>query len=145
DGKNLAAERVRQETLQGFDLAPPPGLNRFHDTRLEPPHDRVDLPPVNGVPVREVARGRTSLRHRRCHLLCLLRGWPSSLVGGDPAEVGPLSRGMIPHPYPGDYGRAFASSAVLYPPPHPLASRLAFPIGRATGLPCSAELIAGTG
>ena len=57
-----------------------------------------------------------------CHLLCL----PSQLVGRSRAETpegsrpafawGDLARGL--NPYPSDYGTAFASSLVPYPPPH---------------------------
>jgi hypothetical protein len=49
-------------------------------------------------------------------------------------EVCPLSRGvMLPYgwrnPYPSHYGTAFAFSTILYPQPHRLALRLAFPEG----------------
>jgi hypothetical protein len=48
-GQGFAAERVGQEPLQGFHLAPSPFLYRLHDTRLEPPYVPVDLLPVNAV------------------------------------------------------------------------------------------------
>lgn len=54
------------------------------------------------------------------------------------AEVCSLSRGVMLarlNPYPRHYGAAFAFSAVLYPHPHGLALRLAFPSGRGTGEP----------
>ena len=59
-GKGFAAERVGQQVLQGFDLAPPAGLCCLHDTRLEPTHVLADSPPVDGVPVHRVAGGCTS-------------------------------------------------------------------------------------
>jgi hypothetical protein len=49
--------------LQGFDLALSPFLHCLHDTHLEPPHDTLGGTPVDGVPVRDVARGRTGRRH----------------------------------------------------------------------------------
>src|SRR5262249_13105557 len=39
------------------------------------------------------------------------------------------------NPCPAHYSPAFASSLILYPQPHRLALRFAFPRGRATGLP----------
>ena len=56
------------------------------------------------------------------------------LVTQDQVEVCPLSRGvMLPYgwrnPYPSHYGTAFAFSTILYPQPHRLALRLAFPEG----------------
>ena len=57
-----------------------------------------------------------------CHLLCL----PSQLIrrsraetpeGSQPALAwGDFTQGL--NPYPPDYGAAFASSLILYPPPH---------------------------
>src|SRR5207247_2659222 len=69
-----------------------------------------------------------------------------SLVTEDQREVCRLSpRGDVAgwlNPYPARYRPAFACSLLLYPPPHRLALRLAFPAGRpageATGLPRSA-------
>ena len=59
----------------------------------------------------------------------------------DQTEVCLLSRGaMCSHPYPPYYRVAFASSVIPYPLPHRLALRLAFPCGRATGLPRSADV-----
>ena len=44
------------------------------------------------------------------------------------------------NPYPPHYRAAFACSLLLYPQPHRLTLRLAFPCGRATGLPrCAVE------
>src|SRR2546425_2747516 len=65
-----------------------------------------------------------------------------SLVTEDQREVSRLSpRGDVArrlNPYPLHYSAAFACSLLLYPPPHRLALRLAFPDGKATGLPRSA-------
>src|SRR5262249_9571459 len=50
------------------------------------------------------------------------------------------------NPYPAHYRPALAFSLVLYPQPHRLILRLAFPCGRATGLPrCVAETPRGLG
>ena len=69
DGKGLAAERMSQQILQGFHLAPSAGLNRLHDTRLEPTHDAVGGLPVDGVPAFLRVGGRTSRANVRRHLL----------------------------------------------------------------------------
>src|SRR3954451_8402650 len=52
--------------------------------------------------------------------------------------------GYYLNPYPARYRPAFASSPVLYPPPHQLALQRACPRGRATGLPrCIAGILVG--
>src|SRR5271165_4226002 len=51
DGNGLAAERVSQQALQGFDLVPPAVLCCLHDTRLEAAHSTFGLAPVDMVPV----------------------------------------------------------------------------------------------
>ena len=64
------------------------------------------------------------------------RGLPHVLVMGHLLEVCPLSRGMISlmlNPYPSRYKIAFAFSSILYPQPHLLALRLAFPEGGLRG------------
>jgi len=43
--------------------------------------------------------------------------------------------GSCRNPYSTRYGPTFASSLVLYPQPHRFASRLAYPLGKTTGLP----------
>jgi hypothetical protein len=70
-------------------------------------------------------------------VICLasLGGLPSSRVPSDRMEVCPLSRGVLlpagssgrRNPYPPDYGAAFASSILLYPPPRGRPSRSAVP------------------
>ncbi len=40
-GKDFAAERMSQQTLQGFHLAPSAFLSRLDDTGLEPTHGCV--------------------------------------------------------------------------------------------------------
>ena len=58
-------------------------------------------------------------------------GWLSSHVRSHQREVGTLSRGVNVarwlNPYPAHYRLAFACSLLLYPPPHRLALRFAFP------------------
>jgi hypothetical protein len=60
DGKSFAAERVGQEALQGFGLAPSLFLRCLHDSRLKPTHGVIDVLPVNGMPVGHAVEGRTS-------------------------------------------------------------------------------------
>jgi hypothetical protein len=49
----------------------------------------------------------------------------------------PFRAGYCCNPYPPHYRTAFASSLLLYPQPHRLLLRVAFPDGRTTGLPRS--------
>jgi len=60
--QDLGAVRVSEQVLQGFDPAPPARLCRLHDTRLESTHDAMGFVPVNLVPVRLSAGGRTNVR-----------------------------------------------------------------------------------
>jgi hypothetical protein len=52
DGKELAAERVGQQTLQGFHLVPSAFPRCLHDTGLEPTHRPSRRGPVELVPRR---------------------------------------------------------------------------------------------
>src|SRR5262245_63769223 len=66
---------------------------------------------------------------------------PSANTRGKSAR---FRAGRSRHPYPAHYRPAFASSLVLYPPPHRLALRPAYPRGRTTGLPrCIARILVG--
>src|SRR5437660_761531 len=69
DGRGAAAERVGEQVLQGFHLAPLALLDRLHDTRLEPTDVAPDLPPGDGVPAWRSVGGRTSNLISRRHLL----------------------------------------------------------------------------
>jgi hypothetical protein len=60
DGKGFAAQRVGQQMLQGFDLAPPTGLCRLRNTGLEPTNIPLSLTPVNLVPSERRVGGRTN-------------------------------------------------------------------------------------
>ena len=73
-GKSLAAQRVGQQPLQGFHLAPAAFPNSLHDTRLQPPDGPVVPSPVDTAPVHRLAGGRT---RRNCcvHLPSLLWGF----------------------------------------------------------------------
>ncbi len=72
-------------------------------------------------------------------------GLSSYLVMKDQMEVCPLSRGVMStlpglrlNSYPPHYRTTFAFSILLYPQPHRLTLRLAFPVsGEVTGLPRS--------
>src|SRR5262245_55679508 len=70
--------------------------------------------------------------------------WPRFSREGRPeGSLPPFGWGDIAwrlNPYPVDYRPAFAFSLVLYPPPHGLLSRVAFPCGETTGLPRSADV-----
>ena len=57
--------------LQGLDLTPSARLPRLDDTRLEPTHVMMYFLPIDGMPVHQLVRGRTS-RDECCHLLGLL-------------------------------------------------------------------------
>jgi hypothetical protein len=70
NGKNLAAVRVGQQTLQGFYFAPSAFLRCLHDTDLESANVALDGRPVNGIPFRRFAGDRTNSVCCR-HLLCL--------------------------------------------------------------------------
>jgi len=79
DSKGFAAKRVGQQALQGARLVVLAVLRRLHDTRLEPTHDAMGLPPVDGVPVHRRVGGRTS--HRVCGRRRVGRHLRASLVG----------------------------------------------------------------
>jgi hypothetical protein len=87
--------------------------------------------------------GRTS--NGRCDRATILRRPLRRLADGSRP---PTPRGSLPpfgwgecrNPYPAHYRPAFAFSPIPYPQPRRLILRLAFPCGRATGLPrCIAE------
>src|SRR6516165_12127003 len=65
--------------------------------------------------------------------------WPRLSRDGRPeGSLPPFGEGDLArrlNPYPVDYGPAFASSLLLYPPSRQLLLRVAFPRGRTTGLP----------
>lgn len=69
----LAGERVGQQPLQGFHLAPAAFLRCLDDAYLQPPDFLMTLGPANAVPVTRVAEERTSACCLRRHLLFLLR------------------------------------------------------------------------
>jgi hypothetical protein len=84
---------------------------------------------------------RKALRPRRPFCITAYAGWLTPHARRHPREVSPLSRGVVSPlgstPCPAPYRPAFACSLILNPQPHRLTSRLAFPDGRATGLPRS--------
>ena len=99
--ERLAAERVGQEALQGFHLAPPPSLRRLHDTRLEPPHDLVDRTPIDVVPADCVAGDCAGWRRCCRHSLCPL--WWFAMLSRDFRPSGSLpafARGDVATPIP---------------------------------------------
>src|SRR2546425_664801 len=150
DGNGLAAERVGQQVLQGFDLAPSAFLRCLHDTGLEPTHVLVGGRPGDGVPAFLVVGGCTSSRmvsgvpplRRVCrHLLSPLSRFAKRSRDERP-DGSQLAFARDPvawrlNPYPPRYSAAFASSILLYPQPLRLTLRCAFPCGETTGLPRS--------
>ena len=70
DSKRLAAKRVGEKTLKGFDLSPSSLLCRLHDTGLEPTHIGLGCLPIDVMPSLHNVGSCTSLFNR--HLLCLL-------------------------------------------------------------------------
>lgn len=69
-GHHSTAERMGQQTLQRFHLAPSAFLHRLHDTHLQSAHILVGFSPVDRVPVHCLVGGCTSII---CfHLLSLL-------------------------------------------------------------------------
>ena len=60
DGKGFAAERVSQQTLQGFHLVPFAFLSCLDDSSLQPTHIAMNFLPIDGVPVHYAVEGRTS-------------------------------------------------------------------------------------
>jgi hypothetical protein len=95
------------------------------------------------APARAVTTPPTYLHHSLRRLADGSR--PPTPQGSRPAFAGgDVAR--RPNPYPAHYRSAFACSLVLYPQPHRLILRLAFPCGRAMGLPrCVAETLRGVG
>jgi hypothetical protein len=93
--------------------------------------------PIDGMPVHQLARGRTR-RDERCHLPCLL----SRLIklsrherpdGSQPAGAWD-DIAVRRNPYPFHYRTAFAFSIIPYPTPHRLTLRLAVPQRENVGL-----------
>ena len=116
--------------------------NCLHDTRLEPTDRTADSLPVDGMPARHRVGSRTSKRCRRRHICFAPQvSWPrfsrdERPEGSQPAFAwGDVVLGL--NPYPAHYRPAFACSLLLYPQPHRLALRFAFPGGRTAGLPRS--------
>src|SRR5712692_1127268 len=151
DGNGLAAVRVGQQVLQGFDLAPSAFLRCLHDTGLEPTHVVVGGRPGDGVPAFLGVGGGTSSRmvsgvpplRRVCrHVLSLLSRFAKRSRDERP-EGSRLACARDPvawrlNPSPPRYRAAFASSILLYPQPLRFPLRCAFPCGETTGLPRSA-------
>jgi hypothetical protein len=60
DSKSLAAQRVGEQALQSFDLAPLASLSCLRDTGLEPTNVPLSLSPVDLVPSEGYVGGRTN-------------------------------------------------------------------------------------
>jgi len=60
DGQRAAAERVRQQPVQGLHRAPSAFPRCLHDTRLQPTDLLMNLLAVNGMPVHLRLRGCTT-------------------------------------------------------------------------------------
>lgn len=139
-GKDFATERAGQETLEGLHLPPSPGLYCLHDTRLEPTH--VLLAACQSIWCQsngwweDAPAGAAVI----CFSSCVSS--PASLVMSDPAEVCPLSRGVMLGESPQPLSELLPLSLRLLRHPVPAAplARLttAYPEGSTTGLPCSA-------
>ena len=103
-------------------------------TRTGPATEMISV--VEAAPAQVVATWPTVLRR-------FLRRLLTVHVRQHLREVSPVSRGVILpglNPYPPHDRAAFACSLLLYPQPHRLALRLAFPGGRTTGLPRSTKV-----
>src|SRR5260370_9130352 len=85
--KSLAAVRVGQQTLQGFNLAPSAFFRCLHNTRLEPTHVAVNGLPVNVIPSSHDVVGSSTILFDH-HLLCLLD--PFSLLSCERRPRGSL-------------------------------------------------------
>ena len=95
-GQGFAAERVGEQSLQGFHLAPPARLYCLHDTRLEPTHHR-GRPCASQMACQSIACVGEPHQQDKLPSSALppVVGWPNSLVMRDPMEVCPLSRGVM--------------------------------------------------
>ena len=94
NGKNFAAIRAGQQTLQGFHLVPLAGLPCLHDTHLKSSNVTVDGLPINGKPFCRSAGDSTNGLHRR-HLPCLLSRFLELSRVKDQGNVCPLSRPVM--------------------------------------------------
>ena len=119
---------------------------------LETAHVARRIGPVNLVPLQSVVESCTRRGRRRLsaaphtlsrHLPCLLCRFAQLCRDERPrGSQLAFARGNVGdglNPCPPHYRTAFASSVILYPQPRRLASRLAFPFGRTTGLTRSAH------
>ena len=115
-------------------LLPWTGANLSVTTAV-PATERTSV--AEAAPAKVVATSPTFLRHFLRRFADVSR--PTTPEGSLPAFAWGDVAGWL-NPYPPYYRAAFASSLLLYPQPHRLALRFAFPCGRATGLPrCAAE------
>ena len=139
DGESFAAERVSQQTLEGFHLVPFAFLSRLDDSSLQPTHIAMNFLPVDGVPVRYAVEGRTSSVYFRdfcrrgfCrHLLFLLVSFIQVFSSRKTSRK--FARFRVRcccNLYPSHYRRAFAFSAFLYPLSHRRTLRLPTANGR---------------
>ena len=92
----------------------------------------VDSLPGKGAPVAQ------SHQHVQHPLYQFLRGFRAETPDGSLPACAEDHVASRLDPYPPHYKAAFACSILLYPQPYRLTLRLAFPSGRATGLPRSA-------
>src|SRR6266540_3134456 len=69
--QGLGAQGVGQEALQSFNLTPPLGLCRLHNTRLQPTNVPVCSVPFDRGPDFLLAGERTRICCHTCHLLFL--------------------------------------------------------------------------
>src|SRR5262245_63359050 len=92
------------------------------------------------APAEVLATLPTSLHHSLRRLADGSR--PPTSEGSQPAFAGGDVAWQL-NPYPPHYRPAFACSLLLYPHPHRLLLRAAFPRGRPPGLPRSADVPGG--
>ena len=141
-GDSFAAERVGQQPLQGFDLAPTAFPNCLRNTHLQPSCSVVRLGPVDAVPIDLTTGGRTS-HNCDCHLPVLLMRVLQILLRRETSrKSAPLRAGrcrVSPLSLFTSLQRdiRFFRHPIPAPPTAFLAVRLPN-VGRGTGLSCSA-------
>jgi hypothetical protein len=128
--------RLRQPTPPLTRRGRPLGLGiNLSVTTAVPATERTRM--AGAAPAKAITTSPTVLHHSLRRLADVSR--PPTPEGSLPAFAwGDVASPL--NPYPAPYRPAFASSLVLYPQPLRLILRLAFPCGRATGLPrCVAQ------
>ena len=142
-GKGFAAEGVGQQMLQGFHFTPSAFLCCLYDTRLEPTHILFDFLPINGCQSIEVWETAPAVTSAIICFVSFVSLFKFSRKERPDGSLPVFTRDDVTirfNPYPLHYRAAFAFSIFFCPQPRWLPLQVAFPDGRATGLPCSAYM-----